>query len=317
MGERRGEYSQFRAPSPAGTAAAWSPRDVLQSEALLRFIAQMGYASAMAANDKEHESLLGSLRRLTGQVAGGTLDLARNTAAMTAMFGENWLRTNLLNQLEPERLEAMAEAGHFLRDARETAGMSIKELAESLGMSDKAVLEDIESGETIMPLELMLRSASLLARHDPIPFLIKFMRTYNPTLEKKLEDWGVLVLPKQYERERRFVNLYRQHDILRSLSDDEYERFINYMESSCNLVLDVMLKEKEAGARLAARESRVSATSEPAGTTARKTKSKARPKTKTKTKTKSKAQTRAKAPARKTAAPRKHRRAPASKRSRS
>lgn len=317
MGERRGEYSQFRAPSPAGTAAAWPPRDVLQSEALLRFIAQMGYASAMAANDKEHESLLGSLRRLTGQVAGGTLDLARNTAAMTAMFGENWLRTNLLNQLEPERLEAMAEAGHFLRDARETAGMSIKELAESLGLSDKAVLEDIESGETIMPLELMLRSASLLARHDPIPFLIKFMRTYNPTLEKKLEDWGVLVLPKQYERERRFVNLYRQHDILRSLSDDEYERFINYMESSCNLVLDVMLKEKEAGARLAARESRVSATSEPAGTTARKTKSKGRPKTKTKTKTKSKAQTRAKAPARKTAAPRKHRRAPASKRSRS
>jgi transcriptional regulator with XRE-family HTH domain len=288
---------------------------------LLRFILFMGYASDMAANDKDHESLLGSLRRLTGQVAGGTLDLARNTAAMTAMFGENWLRTNLLNQLEPERLEAMAEAGHFLRDARETAGMSIKELAESLGLSDKAMLEDIESGETIMPLELMLRSASLLARHDPIPFLIKFMRTYNPTLEKKLEDWGVLVLPKQYERERRFVNLYRQHDILRSLSDDEYERFINYMESSCNLVLDVMLKEKEASARLATKERRESTADEQAGAAAGKTKSRPRPKTKTKTrsktKTKSKAQTRAKAPARKTSAPRKHRRAPAAKRSRS
>lgn len=196
--------------------------------------------------DKDGDSLLDSLRRLTGQVAGGTFELARNTATMSAMFGENWLRTTVLNHMEPERLEAMADAGHFLRDARETAGMSIKDLSESLGLSDKTVLEDIESGQTIMPLELMLRSASLLARHDPIPFLIKFMRTYNPALEKTLEQWGVLALPKQYERERRFVNLYRQHDILRTLSDDEYERFIHYMESSGNLVLDVMQKEKQA-----------------------------------------------------------------------
>jgi transcriptional regulator with XRE-family HTH domain len=208
----------------------------------------MGYALAMAKKntDQEHESLLGSVRRLTGQVAGGTLGLARNTAAMTAMFGENWLRSTVLNQLEPERLEAMAEAGHFLRDARETAGMSLKDLAESLGLADKTMLEDIESGQTIMPLEVMLRSASLLARHDPIPFLIKFMRTYNPALEKTLEQWGVLALPKQYERERRFINLYRQHDVLRGFSDAEYERFIHYMQSSIGLVLDVMQSEKTA-----------------------------------------------------------------------
>ena len=263
----------------------------------------------MAENDQDTDSLLGSLRRLTGQVAEGTLDLARNTATMTAMFGENWLRTNLLNQLEPERLEAMAEAGHFLRDARETAGMSIKDLAESLGLSDKSMLEEIESGQTIMPLELMLRSASLLARHDPIPFLIKFMRTYNPALEQKLEDWGVLVLPKQYERERRFVNIYRQHDILRSLSDEEYERFIHYMESSCNLVLDVMLKEKEAGAALAA-EDKGGHVDKP------KAKSKSQPqsKAKAKPKAKSKTTTRSKSKAKKAPAPRKHRRAPAAKR---
>ena len=200
----------------------------------------------MAGKDKDSESFLNSLRKLTEQVAGGTFDFARNTATLTAMFGESWLRNALLNKLEPERLEAMAEAGRFLRDARETAGMSLKDLSESLGLSDRAMLEDIESGETIMPLELMLRSAALLARHDPIPFLIKFMRTYNPALEKALEQWGVLALPKQYERERRFVNLMRQHDALRRLSDDEYDRFIHYMESSSNLVLDVMRKEKEA-----------------------------------------------------------------------
>ena len=213
----------------------------------------------MAAQDNQSDTLLDSLRKLTEQIAGGTVDLARNTATLTAMFGESWLRNSLLNTLEPERLEAMAEAGHFLHDARETAGMSLKDLADSLGLSDRGMLEDIESGATIMPLELMLRSAALLARHDPIPFLIKFMRTYNPALEKALEQWGVLALPKQYERERRFVNLVRQHDALRRMSDDEYDRFIHYMESSSNLVLDVMHKEKRANSSKAKASSVVSA----------------------------------------------------------
>ena len=238
--------------------------------------------------DQDTESLLASVRRLTGQVAGGTLGLARNTAAMTAMFGENWLRSTVLNQLEPERLEAMAEAGHFLRDARETAGMSIKDLAESLGLSDKTMLEDIESGQTIMPLEVMLRSASLLARHDPIPFLIKFMRTYNPALEKTLEQWGILALPKQYERERRFINLYRQHDVLRSFNDDEYERFIHYMQGSINLVLDVMQSEKAA---------RLGKSAAAAGAVK-----------------KDKVETKSRAPGKRKAAPRKRKRAPAASR---
>ena len=200
----------------------------------------------MATENDSSDTILGSLMRLTGQMAGGTLDLARNTATMTAMFGESWLKGALLNTLEPERLEAMAEAGHFLRDARETANMSLNDLAESLGVSDKSVLENVESGDSIMPLELMLRSAALLARHDPIPFLIKFMRTYNPALEERLEKWGVLTIPKHFERERRFVNIYRQHDELRDLSDDEHARFIEYMNSSTELVLNVMMKEKAA-----------------------------------------------------------------------
>ncbi|MEM8560797.1 MAG: helix-turn-helix transcriptional regulator [Pseudomonadota bacterium] len=252
----------------------------------------------MAGKNAEQEtaSLLEQVRKLTGQVAGGTLGLAKNTAAMTAMYGENWLRSAVLNQLEPERLEAMAEAGHFLRDARETAGLSIKDLAESLGMADKSVLEDIESGQTIMPLEVMLRSASLLARHDPIPFLIKFLRTYNPALEKTLEQWGVLALPKQYERERRFVNLYRQHDILRGFTDDEYERFVHYMESSISLVLDVMQSEKMA------RTAKKTGTDKKAATDKAAVKPKRKPKAKTKT------------VAKKKPAPRKRKRAPAASR---
>jgi transcriptional regulator with XRE-family HTH domain len=197
-------------------------------------------------SDDRHLSLLEQLTRLTGQVAGQTLDVARNTASMTAMFGENWLKSAVMKTFEPERLEAMAEAGHFLRDARETAGLSLKELTEALGVKDDNLLEDIESGERVMPLELVLRSASLIARHDPIPYLIRFMRTYNPTLGATLEQWGIMALPLQYERERRWVNLYRQHDVLRGLTDEEYERLINYVDSATNLVLDVMQKEKSA-----------------------------------------------------------------------
>ncbi len=202
-------------------------------------------------DDKNYEasgSLLASLIKLTGQVAGNTLDIARNTATMTAMFGENWLRDALASSLEPERREAMAEAGRFLRDARETAGLSLKDLAETLGVSDNSVLEDVERGDSIMPLELMLRSAALLARHDPIPFLIKFMRTYNPALEEKLEQWGTLALPKLFERERRLINIYRQHDVLRNFSDEEHDRFVEYMNRSTELVLSVMLNEKAANA---------------------------------------------------------------------
>ena len=64
----------------------------------------------MANKEKEHESLLDSVRKLTGQVAGSTLELARNTATMTAMFGENWLR--LAQALS--KAEEYAEAGDAL-----------------------------------------------------------------------------------------------------------------------------------------------------------------------------------------------------------
>jgi transcriptional regulator with XRE-family HTH domain len=203
-------------------------------------------ADKKGSEEGDSRSILNSLIKLTSQVAGGTIDMAKNTATMTAMFGDGWVRDALLNTFEPERLEAMAEAGRFLHDARETAGLSLKDLGDSLGLSDSSVLEEVESGQSILPLELMLRSAALLARHDPIPFLIKFMRTYNPALEQKLEKWGVLTLPKHYERERRFTNIYRQHDVLRELTDEQHERFVQYMDSSVAFLLDVMQNEIEA-----------------------------------------------------------------------
>jgi transcriptional regulator with XRE-family HTH domain len=197
-------------------------------------------------SEDKHGSLFEQLTHLGGQLAGQTLDAAKTTATLTAMFGESWLKSAVLKTLEPERLEAMAEAGHFLRDARETAGLSLKELSESLGLNDDQLLGEVESGKRIMPIEVIFRAASLIARHDPIPFLIKFMRTYNPTWGATLEQWGMMALPVQFERERRWINMYRQHDVLRDLDDDEFARLISYVNSATNLVLDVMQSEKVA-----------------------------------------------------------------------
>jgi len=195
---------------------------------------------------QSRESLLDGLLRRAGRVAGGTLDLALDVATASAMFGDYRLRDLLATTASPERLEAMAEAGRFLRDARETAGLSLAELSERLEVGDEDVLRGVEEGQSILPLDMMLRAASLLARHDPVPFLIKFLRSYNPGLEATLEQWGVMALPRNYERERRFVNLYRQHDFLRDLSDAEYQRFVEYMDASTKLVVEVMQREAQA-----------------------------------------------------------------------
>jgi hypothetical protein len=219
--------------------------------------------------DDKPLSLLEQLTRLGGQVAGQTLDAAKTTATLTAMFGESWLKSTLLKTFEPERLDAMAEAGRFLRDARETAGLSLKELTDSLELSDDSLLDDVESGERIMPIEIIFRSASLIARHDPIPFLIKFMRTYNPGWGSTLEQWGMMAVPVQFERERRWINIYRQHDVLRNLDDEEYDRLINYVNSATNLVLEVMQAEKSANTQSPSREP-VSEPA-PASTTGKKT----------------------------------------------
>jgi transcriptional regulator with XRE-family HTH domain len=193
---------------------------------------------------KESPSLVDQLIGLTSQVASGAVDFARTSKAIPLMFTDNWVKDAYMKTLDVERLQAMADAGSFLKDAREVAGLNISELAEAVGLSDSELLEEVEQGRATLPIETILRIASLTARHDPIPFIIKFLRTYNPSIEQTLEKIGIMKLPKQYERERRFVNIYRGHDILRELSDAEFERFIGYISSATDFTLDIMLSEK-------------------------------------------------------------------------
>lgn len=199
-------------------------------------------------SDKEKpsqaSSLIDQLLGYTSKITGSVIDVVRTGSAIPLMYTDNWLKDLYMKSLDPERLQAMAEAGRFLRDAREVAGLNLQELADLLGLSDPELLEEVESGRATLPFDMILRIAALIARHDPIPFILKFVRTYNPALEKRLEELGVLVLPKQYERERRFVNLLRQHDALRDMSDEEFDRFVNYQGAAVDFTLQVLKAEE-------------------------------------------------------------------------
>ena len=185
-------------------------------------------------------SLIDQLLDYTGLITSSVFEVVKTGSAIPLMYTDNWLKDLYMKSLDPERLRAMAEAGEFLKDAREVAGLNLHELAEILGLKDEELLQEVESGRATLPFDMILRIAALVARHDPIPFILKFVRTYNPALEQRLDDLGILQLPKQYERERRYVNLLRKHDRLRAMSDSEFELFIELQEKAVDFSLHVL-----------------------------------------------------------------------------
>lgn len=162
-----------------------------------------------------------------------------------SMFGELSLKNLYLNPTDPQRMQAMADAGAFLRDAREVAGISAHELANTLGLRDPDLIEEVERGEQTLSLEMIFRIASLIARNDPVPFILRFLRTYSPAFDAALERWGVAVVPKYFERDRRFSNIYRSQDRLRGVSDEMFQRYMGYMEAASELALTVMFEEQQ------------------------------------------------------------------------
>ncbi|MGI9294274.1 MAG: hypothetical protein ACR2PS_09855 [Pseudomonadales bacterium] len=203
--------------------------------------------TAKTSDQKENRSapsLFEQIVGYTGKVTSGALDIAKATTAIPLMFTDNWFKESYMKTLDPETLKAMAEAGSFLQDARQVAGLNLQDLAEAVGLADTELLEEVEQGRATLPFDMILRIASLTARHDPIPFILKFVRTYNPALANTLDEWGVMALPRQYERERTFINIFRKHDELRAMSEEEFERFITYQESATAFSLEVMGAEK-------------------------------------------------------------------------
>jgi transcriptional regulator with XRE-family HTH domain len=177
--------------------------------------------------------------------------LARGIGAITtgvtermAASGGVGLRVGKALLLSPEGTHMRLEAGRTLRELRKVAGLTVDELAEALELSDRSLLAAVEKGTATLSFELILRLSALLARNDPVPFISQMTRTYNPALWKLLEAWGIVRIPLQMERERRFVNVYRAHDVARNLSDAGFDHVLRFTQAAFEMALDLAASEE-------------------------------------------------------------------------
>ncbi|RIK99103.1 MAG: transcriptional regulator [Proteobacteria bacterium] len=183
-------------------------------------------------------ALQAALVRGLGAIAGNV------SGRMAAAGGGVGLQIGKALLLSPEAGRMRREAGRYVRELRELAGLTVDELAEALEVSDHSLLAAVEKGTATLSFELILRLSSLLARNDPVPFIAKLTRTYNPVLWKLLESWGIGRIPLHLERERRFVNVYRARDAARELSDLAFDRVLAFTQAAFELALDLAAREE-------------------------------------------------------------------------
>ena len=186
--------------------------------------------------ENEPEEKRGLSERLL-DLAEGAVKVASGAKGVSLAIGKAILKS-------PDQLRHMEEAGRYLQDVREIAGLTRKELSEAIDLADESLLAAVENGTATLSFELILRIAALLARHDPVPFALKFVRTYNPELWKILETWGADRIPLHYERERKFVNIYRKNDVVRELSDEGLEKILAYTDKAFDMALHFIVEQE-------------------------------------------------------------------------
>jgi transcriptional regulator with XRE-family HTH domain len=188
--------------------------------------------------------------------------LARGLAALGQTLTERVASGSIVlgkALLSPEAARMRREAGRYVRELRVLAGLTLDELAEAVDLTDRSLLAAVEKGTATLSFELILRLSALLARNDPVPFVAKLTRTYNPTLWKLLEGWGVGRIPLQLERERRFVNVFRAHDQARELSDEAFDHVLAFTQAAFEMALSMAAAEGSTPPRKARRRKRSAA----------------------------------------------------------
>lgn len=138
---------------------------------------------------------------------------------------------------KPGQRGTLERTGGVLRRMREAAGLSIGEVGAAINLSDPELLELVENGKIILPFEIILRLASVLGRNDPISFVMRFTRSYNPEVWQTLEKLGVGRLALQAGREREFANLYRASDAARGLSDDDFGEALKFTRAAFEMAI--------------------------------------------------------------------------------
>jgi transcriptional regulator with XRE-family HTH domain len=149
----------------------------------------------------------------------------------------------------PGATRARREAGGYVRELRELAGLTRGELADAIQLSDRSLLEAVEAGTATLSFETILRLASILARHDPVPFVARLLRTHNPLLWELFRDWGVDRIPLELERERELVNVLRGSDQARELSDPDFARVLDFTRAAFEMALHFAARSGALGAR--------------------------------------------------------------------
>jgi len=177
-------------------------------------------------------SMLGGLMDISGQA----VKMASGTAVDQVLK---------LLKYSPEQLERMGRAGTALKDAREVAGLTLTELSTAIGLKDPGLLETVESGKAALPFEIILRLAAFYARNDPLPFIIKYARTYSPGILNVMETLGLDKLTLQAEREIQFINIYRSQDAARQLSDEGFERVHEFTRRAFEMALHFVAEQEE------------------------------------------------------------------------
>ena len=161
-------------------------------------------------------------------------DSVLGMAGAAADFSMNAAKAMLV---KPEQRAAVEKAGAALRGMREAAGLSVKEVGDAIDLKDPALLDLVESGKMALPFEIILRLASVLGRNDPISFVMRFTRSYNPDVWRTLENLGIGRLAVQAGREREFANIYRGSNAARALSDEEFAALLAFVKQAFDLAL--------------------------------------------------------------------------------
>jgi len=155
--------------------------------------------------------------------------------------------------VKPEQRAALAKAGTVLRGMREAAGLSLKEVGEAIDLKEPTLLELVENGKVALPFEIILRLASVLGRNDPISFVMRFTRSYNPDVWHTLENLGIGRFAVQAGREREFANIYRGSDSARRLSDEDFNAVLGFVRAAFELALTFRAVKGGAGTPPASR----------------------------------------------------------------
>jgi len=215
------------------------------SDTAKRASADKTKTSAKNTSEKElsepwisEEAITGLFDRIS-DVTSSAFKFAKRTTDTSYKVGKALIQSQ-------DQLKLMVAAGQSLKDLREVAGLTINELNDALQLKDQSLLEAVENGTATLSFELILRLSALLARNDPIPFILKYSRAYAPETWKILHDWGAGRLPLQYQREREFINILRSKDQARQLSDEGYSKVLEFTREAFNMSLHFIAEQEAA-----------------------------------------------------------------------